>query len=246
MVHFQFALGLYPWLLCFVFLQSEGLVDDVSVQFLLDLPLKVVLGGFWWFESVLGFYQCLSVHFHQLFFLVDQLLALLQDIVALEINSKFIAFVRDGRKGALPGAWTVLIFAPGFAIGTWFYFDIVEEVVISRRGGVLPRYVLKSSLVAFEDILNWRLPIDFPIFVFDSAGIFNGTLIDKFISNNLWFLILFFSSFDGFEPIAFADEGSVVLSNFAEGCGIAFELGFFFYLGELHREEIINKVKWVC
>ena len=90
------------------------------------------------------------------------------------------------------------------------------------------------------------LLLDFSIFIFDSAGIFNGALIDKFISNNLRLLILFLSSFDGLEPIAFADEGSVVLSNFVEGCRIAFELGFFFYLGELHREEIINKVKWVC
>ena len=78
------------------------------------------------------------------------------------------------------------------------------------------------------------LLLDFSIFIFDSAGIFNGTLIDKFISKNLWFWILFFSSFDGLETIAFADEGSVVLSNFVEDFRITFKGWFFFYLGKLH------------
>ena len=89
------------------------------------------------------------------------------------------------------------------------------------------------------------LPLGFSIFIFDSAGIFNGALLDKFIKD-LWLWFLFLSSFDGLEPIAFADKGSIVLSNFVEDFRMAFKGWFFFYLGELHREEIINKVKWVC
>ena len=65
----------------------------------------------------MGFDQSLSIHFHQLLFLVDQLLAFLEVVIALEVDSKFIAFIGDGRKGADPGTWTVLIFASGLAIG---------------------------------------------------------------------------------------------------------------------------------